>query len=355
MSLRRAPDLVEFGTIPASAWTSGALPQRSLMQTHDWLSAAAETYGQGQHTLALLPGGLADPRGLALLGRARAGGLRLLGSIDIGESVELLWRDSDALEELARGLTRLGVAVELGHYPNGLDFAAKLRRVQGQRGMTVARALPQRAAPCLPLDDSWQDPLRHFGAKRRQRFRRKWRKAERFGPIAVEIAAPSEVDLDRQFDRGIAIEARSWKGRAGSALMHDERQAAFFRDFGRRMAAKGQLRLCFLTIGGADAAVEYAVVWQNRFWSIKLGYDDAFAEFSPGEALRLELVRHSAEKGYDAFEFCGKEADWTKGWTDRATEIAALRIYPFTLAGLGKLAYDGCEIGRRRLRAAKSP
>lgn len=347
--------LAEFGSVPAAVWENGGLPVRSLMQTHEWLAAAAEVYGDGDRTKALIVGPAEAPRALALLGRSSPfGGYRLLGAIDVGESVEVMWADSDALDQLALGLTRLGAAVDLGHYPNGADFARRLRHVQRWRGVTLARRLPQRALPVLRLTEDWSDPLKLFSRSRRQRFRRKWRKAEKTGPVAVEVSAPADAaELDRQIGRVIAVEAKGWKGRAGTALLQDARQAAFFRAFGRRMIARDQLRLCFLTIGGKDAAIEYAAIWNNRFWSIKVGYDESFAAVSPGEALRVELMRHCAEQGYEAIEFCGKEAPWTEAWTSQAVEIQALRVYPFSPRGLAGLARDAWSVSRRRLTTGR--
>ena len=231
--------LAGFGSIPAEVWDNGALPVRSLMQTREWLSAAAEVYGQGGRTRALIVGAPDAPKALALLGRpAPFGGYRLLGAIDVGESVEVMWADEASLDQLARGLTRLGAAVDLGHYPNGAGFAARLRRMQRWRGVTLVRNLPQRALPALPLTEDWSDPLKLFSRSRRQRFRRKWRKAEAIGPVAVEILSPSAAELDHQIDRAMAVEAKSWKGRAGTALLQDPKQAAFFRAFGRRMLEK---------------------------------------------------------------------------------------------------------------------
>jgi hypothetical protein len=343
--------LAEFGSIPAEVWENGALPVRSLMQTREWLAAAAEVYGEGGRTKVLIAGPADAPRALALLGRPSAfGGYRLLGAIDVGESVEVMWADEDALDQLARGLTRLGAAVDLGHYPKGADFARRLRRMQRWRGLTLVRSLPQRALPALPLTEDWSEPLKLFSRSRRQRFRRKWRKAEAIGPVEVEILCPSPEDLGSQISRAMAVEAKSWKGRAGTALLQDPRQAEFFRAFGRRMIATGRLRLCFLTIGGQDAAMEYAAVWKNRFWSIKLGYDESFGAVSPGEALRVELMRHCAQQGYEAIEFCGKEAPWTAAWTDQAVEIQALRVYPWTPRGIAGLASDAWGIGLRRLQ-----
>jgi len=271
--------------------------------------------------------------------------------MDIGESVEVLYRDVAARDELVCGIVRLGVAIDFGHYPASNGLSQQLRKAGRMRGFTLGRKLQRQAMPRLALDEKWKAPLDQCSRSRRQQYRRKWRKAEEIGPTRLEILTPTETEMDAIFDRLIAVEAKSWKGRAGTALLHDGKQAAFFRSFGRKMAAKGQLRLCFLTIGGQDAAMTFAVVWDNRFWAIKVGYDESFATVSPGEALLVELIRHAAENEYSSFEFCGKDAPWTRVWAENSQEIEALRFYPWTLHGLGRLAIDGWQMARKRFAA----
>ena len=344
---------MEFSTIAPDAWDNGPAKPQTLMQSHDWMQTAAEIYGQQGHNTVLIAGAAAAPRAIApfrICGPMR--GLRLAGAMDIGESVEMIAADPEARDDLVRGLVRLGVAVDLGHYPSRGGISRSLRKLGKWRGLTLVRKLPLRAMPSLELDEKWQQPLDQCSRSRRQQHRRKWRKAEAIGPVAVEILTPAPADVDPLFDRIVAVEAKSWKGRAGTALLHDEKQAAFFRRFGRKMAEKGQLRLCFLTIGGADAAMTFATVWDNRFWAIKVGYDESFAAVSPGEALLVELIRHAAESGYTSFEFCGKEAPWTKAWAGDALEIEALRFYPATLSGIGRLVADGWQMARQRLAGA---
>ncbi len=339
--------VVGFSDIPSSAWDRGGMRIRNPMQSHEWLSAAVDVFGDRQQALAVIVGESDRPDGLAVLGGERR--LKLLGGIDIGESVEVIFRDQQTLDALAHGIARLGRPVEFGHYPTRSDFSASLRRTPGWRGLVVSRPVATRAAPSLILDPGWTDPYQQLGRSRRQSLRRKMRKAEKAGPVDIKVISPAANEVDRLFDKVMEIEAKSWKSRAGTALAQDLRQAEFFRNYAHRAARKGILRLCFMHIGEAAAAMQFAVVWENRFWSIKIGYDEGFSEFSPGELLTLELIRHGAEQGLASFEFCGKEADWTRKWTQTAQDIAALRLYPANPGGVAALLHDAVRIGKQTL------
>lgn len=348
--------LVEFSSLSPNVWDGGPARPHSLMQTFDWVQAAAEIYGREGQNSTVIVGDPDAPLAMASFRQCGAmRGLRLAGAIDVGESVEALFADDAALDDLLRGMVQLGVAVDLGHYPKHNDVSRRLRKAGNGLGLTIVRRLSQRAMPSLPLEAKWKTPLEQCGRSRRQQYRRKWRKAEAIGPVALEILSPTEAELDPLFDRIMAVEAKSWKGRAGTALLQDDKQAAFFRSFGRKMAAKGLLRLCFLTIAGQDAAMSFATVWDNRFWAIKVGYDESFAPVSPGEALLVQLISHSAEQGYTSFEFCGKDAPWTRAWAEHSVEIEAIRFYPFTVLGLGRLLLDTCQMAKQRIVSKFAP
>lgn len=343
--------LLALGNIHLEHWPDGAPLVRSLMQTPMWLAASAEIYGAGDATSVMIVGTAAEPRALALLGLRPTGGYRLLGGIDTGESVEVLAADEAAFERLVRGLVGLGRIIDFGHYPAPSGLGERLRQQAGWRGIVLRRALMHQAMPVLRLDDGWRQPLDRFSSSRRQSLRRKRRKAERLGSIDVQVLAPAPPEVDGLIDRFTRIEARSWKGLAGTSLSQDAKQMAFFHAFGRRMAARGELRLCFLGIDGRDAAAEIAAVWNNRFWSLKLGYDEAFSAVSPGELLRIDLVAQAVEHGLETYEFCGKDAAWTSAWTQEATPIEALRYYPLGPRGLSGLARDTVGLAIRRLRS----
>ena len=84
------------------------------------------------------------------------------------------------------------------------------------------------------------------------------------------------------FDQAMAVEAKSWKGEARTALAYDGRRAEFFRHYVRQAAREGILRICFMHIGESQVAMQIAVEQQQGFWLLKIGYDAGFATASPG-------------------------------------------------------------------------
>lgn len=109
------------------------------------------------------------------------------------------------------------------------------------RCLLVGRGTSPDAAAALhtPRDDP--GTLRLLGALDLARKRR--RAEARFGPATTRFLAPGPDTAEAAIDLACAVEANSWKSRAGTALLQPPRQAAFFQLHGRRAAERGTLRL----------------------------------------------------------------------------------------------------------------
>jgi CelD/BcsL family acetyltransferase involved in cellulose biosynthesis len=158
--------------------------------------------------------------------------------------------------------------------------------------------------------------------------------------VATEIHAPDLSDLPRLLDTAFEVEASSWKGAAGMALLHDAHRAAFYRQYAEAACVEGTLRICFLRIGDRVAAMQLAIEEDSGFWLLKVGYDARFAACSPGVLLMRDTIRYAAEAGLTTYEFLGRAEAWTQVWTTTERRCVSLRVYPLGVRGLSALAAD---------------
>jgi CelD/BcsL family acetyltransferase involved in cellulose biosynthesis len=334
--------VVDFASFTAATWNGVPMHRRTPMQQHIWARAAAETLSPHAPVLVVTVGPPQRPIALAPLMRSPSGParLRLLGAEELGESVEVVYQDERALEALARGLSRIGLALGFGHYLADTLLTAALRRAYRGRGLVVSKRLAMRGSPYITLDASWIEPEQHFSARRRSDFRRMQRNAEKLGAVSTQIIEPSPDALGPLLDEAIDIEAKGWKERAGTAMSVDRRLERFYRRYAQLACEAGILRLCFLRIAGKAVAMQLAVETEGRFWLFKIGYDEAYARCSPGNLLMRETISYAARRELKSYEFLGKEAPWTALWTQAAHSITALRTYPANVAGLTALVVD---------------
>lgn len=277
---------------------------------------------------------------------------RMAGDDELFEPIDALCRGPDAAARLAGTLVSLGRAIDLGRIPASSRLVAAMR--QEMRGRGLCRLGESTPTPYLLLDASWCAPEGNFSSRRRSDFRRAQRRAEEFGAVDFTMHAPASDEFDMLFDVAIAIEARSWKSEAGSAILCDPRKEAFFREYLRSMCAERRCRIAFMRIDGTPVATQLAIVWNGRYWLYKIGFDEAFGRCSPGNLLMHYAVGEAARAGLSAVEFMGEAEPWiTDLWPTQQHEFIHLRAYPLTPAAIGTLFRDTLNWLWTRLRRSR--
>lgn len=314
-----------------------------------WVRACAATMAAGERLNAT-----AVWRGQRLVAaapmvEARHWGVRrssLVGVARHYEPMDLLYEDADALAALAAVLVKDGAPFTLGRVRGDSPTVEAIR--DAAAGRALVRLRPQIGYPFIELDASWAEPEQHLNAKRRGDLRRARRRAELAGEVTVEIVSPHPRNVDALVDEAFAVEMNSWKGERGTAMACDAAEAAFCRAYARTACRYGVLRLCYLRIGGAAAAMHVAMVHGGAFWLLKIGYDERFARCSPGMLLIRESIAYAAREQLRSYEFLGESESWIAVWTRRVRPCGAVRVYPYNLRGMAALASDGVRYGARQ-------
>ncbi|MEA2449101.1 MAG: hypothetical protein QOG63_1033 [Thermoleophilaceae bacterium] len=332
-----------------AAWHRAVAADGSPMQQPEWTRACLETLDKG---VPLVAETVADGSGAAvapLVWRPREARLELPGVRQLAEPMDLVYSSQDALEELVGRMRASGRALHFGRLPVDSATAAVVERVYGRHG--IVRTRPASGTPTLPLDEGWADPLARMSSRRRSDMRRAQRRAEQIGEVAVELHEPRPDEVAALLDAAIAVEAQSWKGREGTALASDPARRAFFERYAMLAAEQGILRIAFLRIGERRAAMQIAVESGNRFWLIKVGYDESFAKGSPGGLLMLATIAHAAERGLESYEFLGHAEPWTEVWTRELRECVELDAFPPSLHAARAVAREARTVVAARVRA----
>jgi CelD/BcsL family acetyltransferase involved in cellulose biosynthesis len=331
----------------APAWEALAAEAGTLpTQDAPWARAAAEAYGG--RIRVVVAGDPAAPAAIAPLVR-RGAGFDLLGVRELFEPMDLLARSGEAHEALVRELVAARLPLLLKRVPAGSRTVTSLQRAIGRRGAVVVREAVGH--PSIALGEAWQEPGGGLSSRRRSDLRRARRRAEKLGEVTFELLRPAREDVPALLDAAYAIEERSWKGRAGTALARDEAQARFFRLYAAEVADRGTLRVDIMRIGDAAVAMQIGLEWRGRRWLYKIGYDDAFAACSPGLLLLGESVADAARRGLRTFELLGSSAAWTDAWTRDVHPCVSVLAFPADVGGAVALSAEAARVARTRSRA----
>ena len=169
-----------------------------------------------------------------------------------------------------------------------------------------------------------------FLGNRSSGFRKNLRKAERRArqvELRFEIAddcAPE--DADASFERLLAIERRSWKGRRGVGIDTDP-MCAFYRSMNRRLVERRARRLLFATIEGNDAAYIFGGLFGKTYRGLQFSFDDRYKEHSLGNLCQLEEIRRLSDDGVESYDL-GTEVPYKKRWGDRVFATSCLVVQP---------------------------
>jgi len=283
--------------------------------------------------------------------------LELLGVDEIGDPSDLVTTNPSALARLAETLAHIGRPLHLMRIPAESPTVPALRRAYRGKGIVITRA--HADYPWIPLDRTWSCPESWLNPGRRSDVRRARRRAGRLGSVRTEMLSPTPGELAPLLDEAFWVEAAGWKGRRGSAVIDDAARRTFFERYAFEAAARGTLRLGFLRIGGRPAAMQLGVESGERFWLLKIGYDETYRRCSPGMLLMIESLRYAAERGLRTYELLGTVEPWTSMWTRKTRACVSVRAYPATPHGIAALLVEGVRIGRRKVpglarRALKS-
>jgi CelD/BcsL family acetyltransferase involved in cellulose biosynthesis len=194
-------------------------------------------------------------------------------------------------------------------------------------------------------------------SKFRQNLRRRKRRlAEQGETRYVLLDGKDAKALDVALADFFSIEASGWKGRGGTAIAQRPELVGFYTQIARDAAKRGALALGFLEHKGVRVAAHLSIVHNGRHFLVKLGYDESFHEYSPGQQLTSEAIRDSCERGLVEFDFLGPDMEWKRDWEPALRTHSWLTIFRAT--GKAKLVHEArfvlWPVARAAARAARS-
>jgi hypothetical protein len=153
----------------------------------------------------------------------------------------------------------------------------------------------------------------------RQALRRAAADGIRFEPVRAHGAG----EADALFERVLAVERRSWKGRVGVGLA-EEPMREFYRRVSRRLAAAGQHRLLFARRAGEDIGFVLGAVFGNTYRGLQFSFDQRFARLGLGNLAQYHQLRElSGEPDIESYDL-GTGGDYKIDWAESGWDSVCL-------------------------------
>ena len=168
----------------------------------------------------------------------------------------------------------------------------------------------------VEIDGDWDQFQKRMSKSHRQSMNRAARRLSSEGDVQFDLYSHLDVEqVEPWLHAAFEVEDRSWKGEAGSSVLHTPGMFPFFVCQARQLAEWDQLQLAALRLDGRTLAFAYGFRVKNTCFAHKIGYDPSFAAFSPGQLLfwlMLEQLHHDGD--IRALDFMGPLTESLSRW-----------------------------------------
>ncbi|WP_374525733.1 GNAT family N-acetyltransferase [Sphingopyxis sp.] len=220
---------------------------------------------------------------------------------------------------------------------------AEVARLRGGAAEIVHREERALLESDLSPDAYWEAAVR---GKKRKELRRQANRLSEEGRVSFRRWQASEA-VEPWIDAFLDLEARGWKGRAGSALASHGDTEAWFRAIVAGAAAAGKLDMRVLALNDRPLAMLVSFLCPPGGFSFKTAFDEDYARFSPGVLLqqanldllgdpRIEWVDSCAAPGHPMIDSVWRERRRLV-WVNVPLARGADRLRFRALAGAEKL------------------
>lgn len=218
------------------------------------------------------------------------------------------------------------------------------------------RLAAHAVAPVVDCRDSFEAWLSRRSKRIRQRLRQSSRSIFTERGMRLEFRRDDPLDSGL-FPRMLAVEQSGWKGRGGTAILDDPAIARFYSALAREAARADALRCAMLWDGERLVAFELGVLCERRLFLPKVGYDEGYADLSPGYVLAAEHIRHACEDpGIDWYDKMGNglsPASYKLRYADQCDPLYRLTLYAPGVAGTALYLRDAARARAKRWRDAR--
>ena len=225
------------------------------------------------------------------------------------------------------------------HYPWDLLTLQNVPQCAG-----IARLLDNYTSPSrisvyhhdskyLVCGPDYETSIANISGKFIKNNRRKYRKLEKLGTVTT-VYYDKQNELDAAFEQFLDIEAANWKGREGTALRQDTVQLRFYRALLDEYSGTGSCVIHTLNLDDKPIAAQFALICDNTFYLLKIGYNAEYRAMGPGGLLLDETIkRFSGHPRIRHISFI-TGARWNDDWAPQVHRVYHHYIYNNTVKGM---------------------
>jgi CelD/BcsL family acetyltransferase involved in cellulose biosynthesis len=230
----------------------------------------------------------------------------------------------------------------------------------------LVNALKEQGSARFRLTESTRPvATQDAGVKRsgstRKKLRQDWNRLSAAG--AVDIVNNRAPDTREAFETFLKLEAASWKGARGTALLCNAADAAFVRQMVNALAERGNASVALLRVDGRAIAAQVLMYCGTTAYTWKTAFSPDYAKYSPG-ALLIDRITDDlfSSAGIATIDSCSHERSfmaqlWAgrRKMADLLIDVGPGKSLVFSLEASRQRVYDQLRRLRDRIRTRSVP
>ncbi|HJT19247.1 MAG TPA: GNAT family N-acetyltransferase [Nitrospira sp.] len=216
--------------------------------------------------------------------------------------------------------------LELPQLPAGSRVLETLRRLEPDERLLCGQ-WASTDSPYVSVNESWQAYFNGLKKTHRANVRRSQRHLETLAPVGLDVVVSNDR-LESDLEEALNLEAVTWKDEGGTAIRSRADSLAFYRRIVQTAGERGWLRIYFLTLGATRIAVRIALLFRNRVYMLKSGYDPRYAAYAPGHLLCHKIMDEAWRLKFDEVDFLGDSERWKLAWSTDVRPHSWLFVFP---------------------------
>ncbi len=175
------------------------------------------------------------------------------------------------------------------------------------------------------LEGGFDGFMSRRSSKFRANLRRSARAADEAGITYETIVANDDAEATAIYDRILAIEEKSWKGKEGTGIL-DGGMNTFYRIMIPRLIRRGAFRSIVARKDGEDIAYVFGALFDDTYRGLQLSFDDQYRQLSLGNLMQRAMIVSLCDEGIQQYDL-GSELEYKASWAEERLESVTVWVW----------------------------
>lgn len=186
-------------------------------------------------------------------------------------------------------------------------------------------------SPYIPVREEWNEYLKGRSKNFRHKINRIRNAFNRHDSYVIKQF--SNDGISGAVKDVLTISEKTWKFKTKTAISSKRETVNFYSLLANIASLKGWLKIWILELNKKPIAFAYNLEYLNKTFSLKIGYDEEYAQIAPSEFLFFFAIKNSFDNNLKEYDWLGENLPFKMKWTSLCREHCRYLIYNNNVLG----------------------